>query len=59
MCNVIDKVEKQGIEKGIEQGIFDIISKMLKNGKSVREIVDFAGLEEAKVQEVADALKNH
>ena len=66
MCNVIDKVEKQGIEKGIkqgikqgiEQGVFDIISRMLKKGKSVQEIVDFAGLEEAKVQEIADALEN-
>ena len=58
MCNVIDKVEKQGIEKGIEQGIFDIISRMLKKGKSVQEIVDLTDYEEAKVQEVADALEN-
>ena len=58
MCNVIDKVEKQGIEKGIEQGIFEIISRMLKKGKSVQEIVDLTDYEEAKVQEVADALEN-
>ena len=55
MCNVIDKVEKQGIE----QGIFDIISRMLKKGKSVQEIVDLTDYDEAKVQEIADALINH
>lgn len=54
MCNVIDKVEKNGIEKGI----FDIISRMLKKGKSVQEIVDLTDYEEAKVQEIADALEN-
>ena len=49
---------KEGKEIGFEEGIFDTISRMLKKEKSIQEIVDFTGFEEAKVQEVANALDN-
>lgn len=45
MYDILDKA----VNKGIEQGIFDVISKMLIRGKSVQEVVDLTGYEETKV----------
>lgn len=58
MCNVVEKFENKGIEKGIEKGIFDAISRMLKRGKSIQDIVEATGYELEKVQAVADELEN-
>lgn len=45
MYDILDKA----VNKGIEQGIFDVISRMLIRGKSVQEVVDLTGYEETKV----------
>lgn len=54
MYDILDKA----VNKGIEQGIFDVISRMLIRGKSVQEVVDLTGYEETKVQEVSNTLVN-
>lgn len=54
MYDILDKT----VNKGIEQGIFDVISRMLIRGKSVQKVVDLTGYEETKVQEVSNTLVN-
>lgn len=55
MCEVAERLEQKGIEKGIEKGRTEDIKRMLRNGKNAEEIAAFCGynLEEVKAVEAA------
>lgn len=48
---------KEGIEQGIEQGRKEFVEDMLKNGKTVEQIVEFCGCSADYVQKIQDELK--
>ena len=54
MCEAL----KQLKDENFNDGIFDVISRMLKRGKSIQDIVEDTGYEVVKVQAIADALAN-
>ena len=51
-----DEGIEEGIELGIEQGIEQGIERMLRNGKSVEEIVDFCGYPYELVKKIEDKI---
>ena len=53
---LIMDAREEGREEGIEQGIEQSIENMLRNGKSVEEIVNFCGYTYEQVKKVEDSL---
>ena len=56
MCEFLDKIENEGIAKGIEQGknesLEQIILKMLEKDYNIEEIIQITGASEEKIKEM-------
>ena len=50
--------KEEGIEEGIEQGIRMSIENMLRNGRTVDEIVEFSGFEKELVEQVEKEMQS-
>jgi predicted transposase/invertase (TIGR01784 family) len=57
MCNIgrgiAVKYEEKGLEKGRKEGLYSVVKRMLKRGRSVQDIVDDTGISEAEVRKLA------
>lgn len=57
MCNIgrgiAVKYEEKGLEKGRKEGLYSVVKRMLKRGRSVQDIVDDTGVSEAEVRKLA------
>ena len=50
MCEVLDKIENRGIQKGLEQGVESVAMKMVRLGVPEDNIEAYTGLTEAQVR---------
>ena len=54
MCEVLDKIENRGIQKGLEQGMTrgleQVAKQMIIGGEPDRKIVEYTRLSEAQVK---------
>ena len=60
MCDFLDKIENEGIEKGIEKGrnqnMEQIILKMLENNLTEEQIILYTGASKDKIKEMKEKL---
>ena len=56
MCEFLDKIENEGIEKGINQKQEQVILKMLEKDYSLEEIKQITGASEEKIKEMKEKL---
>ena len=57
MCTALEKLEKQGIKKGIEQTQREAAVRMLKTGKyALEDIADVLGVSLEKVKKLREEL---
>ena len=52
MCNLSEVV----LERGIEQGMKQLIKQMLNNGKTAEEIAEFCGIPMERVEEMYNTI---
>ena len=52
MCEVLDKIEQQGIKKGIGQGVERVFVTMLNKGYSVEEAQEVTGLSKDDISKI-------
>jgi predicted transposase/invertase (TIGR01784 family) len=56
MCEIMERYTSEARLKGRAEGKAEIISRMLKNGKSIEEIADFCSIPLDEVKEVQNEL---
>ena len=60
MCDFLDKIENEGIEKGkaqgIEEGIEQVILKMIEQDYTSEQIINVTGTSEEKIKELREKL---
>ena len=52
MCKALQDLYVEGVERGIEQKLFEWVKKKLAKGKNVAEIADELEESEEKIQEI-------
>lgn len=57
MCKALEELEQQGISKGREEMLRDLVEKKLHKGKSIEEIADELEQECSVIQKIVDELE--